>query len=120
MAEQPSPQEIANRVRWFEGYTDQVTNNSVHSPIRGRLYPCPCCRYLTLDERGNYQICPVCFWEDDGQDEHDADRIRGGPNGSLSLTEARQNFASLGASSERSLAYVRDPQPHEHPLLGQD
>ena len=34
--------------------------------------PCPCCGYLTLDERGGYEICPVCYWEDDGQDDHDA------------------------------------------------
>jgi hypothetical protein len=27
---------------------------------------------------------PVCFWEDDGQDDHDADLVRGGPNGALS------------------------------------
>ncbi|MFF1770133.1 CPCC family cysteine-rich protein [Streptomyces sp. NPDC058249] len=31
-------------------------------------YGCPCCGFLTLDERGSYEICPVCFWEDDGQD----------------------------------------------------
>jgi hypothetical protein len=27
---------------------------------------CPCCEYLTLeDEPGHFDICPVCFWEDD-------------------------------------------------------
>jgi hypothetical protein len=26
---------------------------------------CPCCGYYTLDGRGGYDICPVCFWEDD-------------------------------------------------------
>ncbi|HEI2325144.1 TPA: hypothetical protein SI485_004590, partial [Escherichia coli] len=29
------------------------------------LYKCPCCGYLTLPERGQYDICPVCQWEDD-------------------------------------------------------
>ena len=24
-----------------------------------------CCGYRTLDERGAFDICPVCFWEDD-------------------------------------------------------
>ncbi len=28
-------------------------------------------------------------WEDDGQDGHDADVVRGGPNGRLSLIVAR-------------------------------
>lgn len=31
-----------------------------------RLLPCPCCGYRTLQERGQYEICPVCSWEDDG------------------------------------------------------
>jgi hypothetical protein len=43
---------------------------------------------LTLNERGGWEICAVCFWEDDGQDDHDADNVRGGPNGALSLTQA--------------------------------
>jgi hypothetical protein len=58
----------------------------------GSLYPCPCCGERTLPERGGYYICRVCDWEDDGQDNHDADEVRGGPNGSLSLTQARQAF----------------------------
>nr|WTB36094.1 CPCC family cysteine-rich protein [Streptomyces sp. NBC_00830] len=43
-------------------------------------YARPCCRYVTLEQRGMYEICPVCFWEDDGQDDHDADVARGGPS----------------------------------------
>lgn len=30
------------------------------------LYQCPCCDYFSLDDRGEYGICSVCFWEDDG------------------------------------------------------
>jgi hypothetical protein len=69
----------------------------------GSLYPCPCCGSRSLGERGVYEICDVCFWEDDGQDDHDADVVRGGPNGVLSLTEARQNFRQCGASSAERL-----------------
>ncbi len=30
-------------------------------------YVCDCCGHRTLDEpRGSYQICPVCYWQDDG------------------------------------------------------
>ncbi|WP_374940084.1 CPCC family cysteine-rich protein [Streptomyces finlayi] len=30
-------------------------------------YPCPCCGNRVLDAMpGSYEICPVCFWEDDG------------------------------------------------------
>ena len=58
----------------------------------GSLYACPCCGEKTLSERGSFEICGVCAWEDDGQDDHDADVVRGGPNGGLSLTEARRLF----------------------------
>ena len=88
---------------------------NVVKPLGGGPYACPCCSYLTLAERGGYDICPVCFWEDDGQDDHDADLVRGGPNYSLSLTAARANFRSIGASEERTLRFVRKPQPEEYP-----
>jgi hypothetical protein len=77
--------------------------------------PCPCCGYLTLRERGGYAICPVCFWEDDGQDDPHADEVWGGPNGRLSLTAARENYRRIGASEERSLQHVRTPNPSEIP-----
>ncbi|WP_318646704.1 CPCC family cysteine-rich protein [Variovorax sp. VRV01] len=77
--------------------------------------PCPCCRHITLAERGGYEICPVCFWEDDGQDDDDASVVRGGPNGSLSLAQARENFRSLGACDERSVQRVRKPYLFELP-----
>lgn len=34
---------------------------------------CPCCRYLTLTSRGNYDICPLCYWEDDGKSFNELD-----------------------------------------------
>jgi hypothetical protein len=68
-----------------------------------------------LDDRGGYDICPVCFWEDDGQDEHDAEIVRGGPNGSLSLTAARANYRRIGACEERLIDKVRQPTVEELP-----
>ena len=41
----------------------------------GGPYACPCCGFLTLPSRGGYDICPVCFWEDDGQDDPAADEV---------------------------------------------
>ena len=74
---------------------------------------CPCCRHLTLSEGADFEICPVCFWEDDGQDDTDADEVRGGPNGALSLTEARRNFASFAACEQSAIQHVRSPRPEE-------
>ena len=74
---------------------------------------CPCCQYRTLTERGGFDICPVCFWEDDGQDDHDADIVRGGPNGGLCLTAARLNYQTFGACERSALEHVRPPTDSE-------
>lgn len=105
---------IEMRVKWFARYVDKLVHQSVTAEAKeGVKYRCPCCGYKTLDERGGYDICPVCFWEDDGQDDADADTIRGGPNGRLSLTQARENYQKIGACEERFLKDVRPPLPEE-------
>ncbi|HTO16772.1 MAG TPA: CPCC family cysteine-rich protein [Edaphocola sp.] len=53
------------------------------------FYSCPGCGYPTLSERGAYEICDVCNWEDDNQDDQNANENWGGPNSNLSLTENR-------------------------------
>jgi hypothetical protein len=78
------------------------------------LFRCPCCGYMTLDERCEYDICPVCFWEDDGTDDHNADSVSG-PNHGLSLTQARLNYRTFGASEADMLPHVRPPRPGEIP-----
>jgi hypothetical protein len=65
---------------------------------------CPCCGYPTIAERGTFEICSLCAWEDDGQDDPahrpaasppvDPDTVAGGANHDYSLTEARRNFAA--------------------------
>jgi hypothetical protein len=66
---------------------------------------CPCCDYFSLPERGMYLICPICFWEDDGQDLDQLD-ILSGPNHGITLGEARTNFTQFGACESRMLAHV--------------
>ena len=76
------------------------------------LSACPCCGHATLTERGACEICPVCFWEDDGQDNDDADACRSGPN-RVSLREGRVNFLRFGASIEADCESVRRPTAEE-------
>ncbi len=83
--------------------------------VKPTRYPCPCCGCLTLDERGGDERCPVCYWQDDGQDDRDADKVRNGANGRLSLAQARENFKKLGAVDEHVRAFVRPPKPKERP-----
>jgi hypothetical protein len=89
--------------------------NVVESPVPGRKYACPCCAMLTLNARGMHEICPVCGWVDDGQDDHDAEESRGAPN-KVSLSQARLNYAEFGASETRRLTRVRAPRPEEIPV----
>lgn len=60
------------------------------------LQSCPCCGYNTIGERGNYDICKVCWWEDDGQDNMHSEKVMGGPNYGISLVMGRYNFLVYG------------------------
>ena len=54
---------------------------------RGTLLPCTCCGSHVIHERGAFEICPVCAWEDDPAQARDPD-LAGGAN-ELSLNAAR-------------------------------
>lgn len=76
-------------------------------------YPCPCCGYRTLDEEppGTFDICPVCYWEDDNI-QFENPKYAGGAN-EMSLEEARKNFKEFGAVSKKYLDNVRLPLEDE-------
>lgn len=111
--EQSNEEPQASR-RWFHKYVERLDEGSVvRARNTGLECRCPCCRCLTLDERGGFDVCPVCFWEDDGQDDADADVVHGGLNGILSLTQARANYGLFGASDQRFVGNVRKPTAEE-------
>ncbi len=76
-------------------------------------FRCTCCGYKTLKTPNSMGLCPVCWWEDDGQEDADASEVRLTVNGQLSLTEARSYYAEIGAAHPRFLPYVRKPQVTE-------
>ena len=80
------------RHQWFEIYKDRLEHTVEQLTKEGVNFTCLCCGYPTLSQRGAYDICPLCDWEDDGQDDPHADEIWGGPNSDYSLSEARTNF----------------------------
>jgi len=84
--------ELRKRRAFFDSYGSRPGEKDAAIPPGGIRISCPCCGYPTLGERGGYEICELCWWEDDGQDDTDADIVRGGPNHGHSLTEARENF----------------------------
>lgn len=76
---------------------------------------CPCCGRLTLNKRGEYDICSVCWWEDDGQDNEDAE-AESGPN-HLSLLMGRANFIRYGIfdPARSDLSHLQQPA-HKYKL----
>jgi predicted nucleotidyltransferase len=75
-------------------------------------YPCPCCGHLIFREPpGSYDICSICFWEDN------ATQLRwpsmsGGAN-TESLIESQRNFVDFGAVERRLVESVRPPDRDE-------
>ncbi len=76
-------------------------------------YACPCCGHMTYLEEpiGTYDICPVCYWEDDPVQSNNPD-YAGGAN-IVSLREAQQNFITYGYCEERVKGHVRKPTSDE-------
>lgn len=79
-------------------------------------YKCPCCGYYTLKELGVYDICPVCYWEDDPFQIEDPDLEE--QANTVSLNQAKENYKKFGACEERLKKYVRQPKKDE--LTGLD
>jgi len=69
-------------------------------------FPCPCCGYLQFTEPpGSYEICAICFWEDDPVQLRWPDSA-GGAN-KPSLEDAQAAYADIGASDPRHKRHVK-------------
>ncbi len=94
------------------GQSVQTVAKWVAKPDR---YPCPCCGHLVFDEGpGSYDICPVCFWEDDNVQLRWPDWAAGANK--PSLVDGQRNFIEFGVAEERLRGHVRlprDDQPRE-------
>lgn len=57
---------LSELIHAISGYEVEVTGDVEN------LFICPCCKYKTLSEKYDinectgYDICPYCWWEDDG------------------------------------------------------
>jgi len=75
--------------------------------MQDRPFQCPCCDYYSLEARGSFEICPICYWEDDGQDLDELEKVSG-PN-HMSLRQGRENFEQIGACDHAAVALVLSP-----------
>lgn len=73
------------------------------------LFTCQCCGYKTLKEgtKDSYEICKVCFWEDDLVQNEDPN-YEGGAN-EVSLRQAQTNFKMFGVSERKFKLNVVKP-----------
>ena len=65
---------------------------------------CPCYDYYTLRHRGSHEVCPVCYWEDDGTGLEALDEVSSLNH--ITLRSARRNFEHLGASDQAAVSLV--------------
>lgn len=81
-------------------------------------YPCPCCGHRVLDAMpGSYEICPVCFWEDDGV-QFRWPTMAGGAN-KVSLIKAQGNYQHFGACPRRPATLRRSARaPPDRTTVG--
>ncbi|MDF4251839.1 CPCC family cysteine-rich protein [Streptomyces sp. WMMB303] len=84
--------------------------NHVQPPPEG-WFPCPCCGHQMFAELGGYEICSVCFWEDDLVQMR-WPSMGWGAN-AVSLIQAQQNHQRFGAMEERFRNMVRPPKDDE-------
>lgn len=75
-------------------------------------YRCLCCGYKTLDNQGAFDLCPVCFWEDDSYPQDDGTIIFAGVNRST-LKQSQKNYQKFRASELDYIEYVRLPKAEE-------
>lgn len=108
-----NPAEPADQNPMFGFAVRKPTPHEFVHPNVDIRFRCPCCGYRTLNRPESLELCPVCWWEDDGQDDADANDVRLTVNGNLSLAEARMYFLQCGAAHPRFLPHVRKPQVTE-------
>lgn len=97
-----------NNLRTFgAGYSKAAPVIDASYNTRSPMEPCACCGYKTIREKGCYEICPICYWEDDSVQEADP-WFSGGAN-KPSLYKAQMNFKVYGAMEQRFQRHVRKP-----------
>ncbi|MDC8003872.1 CPCC family cysteine-rich protein [Aureisphaera galaxeae] len=87
--------------------------NSFISKNDLKLTTCPGCGFPTFTEDWFHEICGVCNWQNDGQDDPHADEVWGGPNYKLSLTENRLNICRTLEEKSKALNGVAMQDPNE-------
>lgn len=72
-------------------------------------YTCPCCGFKTLDDPFSYDICEVCYWEDDPtQLEYPALEL--GPNDGSLCEEQAKILKAISVTIKEYKGFSRDDE----------
>ena len=108
----PELKQLHKRREFFNRHLSKLKGADRRNDIKNLGNTCPSCGYPTLEERCAWDICAICFWEDDGQDDQDSDKIYGGPNSDYSLTAYRlewdKNLKELKKENSETAKYFRE------------
>ena len=94
MSEEIIIQELHRRRNFFAEHFPAIMQGDIRN---GEILKntCPACGYPTLGERWSWEICAICWWQDDGQDDSSAEEVWGGPNSTYSLVQYRIQTANI-------------------------
>ncbi|WP_373314412.1 CPCC family cysteine-rich protein [Xylanibacillus composti] len=56
------------------------------------VFPIICFMITACSLKSSWEICRLCGWEDDGQDDPNADEVWDGPNGDYSLSARKKHY----------------------------
>ncbi|MBX9903673.1 MAG: hypothetical protein K2Y31_04900 [Burkholderiales bacterium] len=102
--------ELAAMGRYVRALRDAGVETRAELAIAGAMMDCPCCRKRSLKQRGAGELCRVCGWRDDAeQNESCPDQVIPGRNWGYSLAQAQKQFAERG--SLEPLSYVPNVVP---------
>ena len=78
-----------------------ISNKDKIEKLKNASVHCPCCNFISLSQQDSFEICPICFWQNDVLD----DEGYSGANG-ITLQEAKENYRKIGACSEEMIKNI--------------
>ena len=55
---------LAKNISIVQSKEIEVIGDEINQKVQ-----CPCCYFYTLSSKSNYDVCAICYWEDDGSYE---------------------------------------------------
>lgn len=89
--------EILNNKYVGEKIKYEVFGDEINSKLK-----CPCCDFYSLYNWSEYEVCPICYWEDDGSKDNNYSSAN-----KSTLKEYRVNFFEKNNFEDLEKKYIR-------------